>query len=230
MTRILNIDTSTEVCSVCVSENGEVLSIRENSEGKNHASLLTLFIDDVLKESETPPGRLSAVSVSKGPGSYTGLRIGVSAAKGIAYALNIPVLAPGTLDSMTAGYLKGNHPEENHLLVPMIDARRMEVYSAVYNSAGNPLREVKAEIIETASFNRYLPEHTLILFGNGAEKCREVLDAKNFRIDENFTHSSSHMSMLSDTLFKEKKFEDVAYFEPFYLKDFIATTPRNKVF
>lgn len=230
MAIILNMDTSTEVCSVCVSENGTILSIREDREGKNHASLLTIFIEEVLKESGLQSTDLSAVSVSKGPGSYTGLRIGVSAAKGIAYALDIPMIAPGTLDIMRSGYLGKNSPVENTLYVPMIDARRMEVYNAVYNHKAEKIREVNAEVITETSFREYLPEYKLVLFGNGASKCREILKSRSFIIDEQYRHSSSYMVRLSESRFEKSAFEDTAYFEPFYLKDFVATTPKNKVF
>ncbi len=230
MARILNIDTSTEVCSVCISEEGKILSIREDRQGKNHASLLTVFIEETLKEAGLESRELSAVSVSKGPGSYTGLRIGVSAGKGIAYALDIPLIAPGTLDIMRSGYLSQNSAREDTLYVPMIDARRMEVYNAVYNHKGERIREVNAEVISPDSFQEFIPEHTIVLFGNGASKCREILGGKHFNFHEQFRHSSSHMIHISESRFEKSIFEDVAYFEPFYLKDFIATTPKNKVF
>lgn len=233
MTYILNIDTSTSICSVSLSEGNRVLDVKEDYEGRNHAKLLTPFIEEILKENNLSPNELSAVSVSKGPGSYTGLRIGVSVAKGIAYALSIPLISVDTLLIMASGYLEENKSlskKENVVLCPMIDARRMEVYSALFDSGLSALREVKAEIIDENSYRLIMEENQFHIFGDGASKCAELLQSENLIISQDFKISSRYMAGLSAEKFEKQKFEDVAYFEPFYLKDFIATTPKNKVF
>lgn len=229
MALILNFDTSTPVCSVALSEGGKILALRENTEGKNHAALLTVFIDEVLKEAGRKAGDLDAVAVGKGPGSYTGLRIGVSSAKGMAYALSVPVIALPTLKIMARGYATEKSLNNNVLMVPMIDARRMEVYSAIYSVSLDEIRETQAEIIEHTSFAKYLSTSNLHLFGDGAEKCKKVLSGSDIYIDSDFTISAKYMPELSLQAFENKQFEDVAYFEPWYLKDFIATTPKKKV-
>lgn len=231
MALILNLDTSTSICSVALSDQEKLLAYRENDEGKNHASLLTRFIDEVLKESGREPGEIDAVSVSKGPGSYTGLRIGVSTAKGMAYALSIPVIALPTLKIMASGYLSENNPvQENDLLCPMIDARRMEVFTTMFTREIKEFRNVQADIIDENSYQEIRKDHRLIIFGDGAKKCENVLSGKEVFIDDNYRISAKHMISLSISEFEAENFENVAYFEPFYLKDFIATTPKNKVF
>jgi tRNA threonylcarbamoyladenosine biosynthesis protein TsaB len=233
MTFILNLETSTSVCSVSVTGDGEVLSIRERLDAKSHASQLIPFVAEVLEESGLKPHDLSAIAVSKGPGSYTGLRIGVSTAKGMAYALNAPLIAIDTLFSMTSGYLD-IHPELTHvpntLLCPMIDARRMEVYSAIYDTRLKLLRNIKAEIISKDSFLPLLMENRIHFFGDGAMKCKEMIQSKSAVFSADFHPSASFMGRISYKSYKKGLFEELAYFEPFYLKDFVTTIPTNKMF
>jgi len=232
MSLILNLETSTQICSVSLSENGTIIGLKEDSEGRNHARLLTVFIEDLLLEKGFSPEDLDAIAVSKGPGSYTGLRIGVSTAKGMAYALSIPLISVNTLKMLASGYLQ-TFPElklqKNLLVCPMIDARRMEVYSAIYDSSLTEIRKIEAEIIDENSYTDLLEENKLIIFGDGAEKCKEVLRHPNISIDEKFQLSSKFMADISNEKYKQKRFEDVAYFEPFYLKDFVATIPKKKL-
>ncbi len=232
MALILNIETSTQVCSACISKDGNVLAFKESNDQKSHARLLTTFIDQVLKESNYTFDDLDAVGVSKGPGSYTGLRIGVSTAKGICYAKDLPLIAINTLESMTNGVISEKELDKNEdiVLVPMIDARRMEVYSAFFNYKGDFLREVKAEIIEENTYSDILKKQKMIFFGDGSSKIMETIKHENAVFIEDFHPSSRFMANISDHYFKNNKFEDVAYFEPFYLKDFVATVPKKNIF
>jgi tRNA threonylcarbamoyladenosine biosynthesis protein TsaB len=231
MALILNFDTSTQICSVCLSQDDTILSFRENIEGRNHASLLTIFIDEVLKESGKLPDDLDAIAVSKGPGSYTGLRIGVSTAKGMAYALDIPVLAIPTLKIMASGFNSQKKlDDEKTLLCPMIDARRMEVFTAFYTTGLQVFKEASADIIESDSYSEMRKDHRMIFFGDGAAKCENVLDGKEILIDKDYQISSRDMPLLSAEEYGQRNFENLAYFEPFYLKDFVATTPKKKLF
>lgn len=232
MTFILNLETSTTVCSVSVSGDGRILAFREQADAKSHASQLIPFISDALDEAGINPHNLSAVAVSRGPGSYTGLRIGVSTAKGIAYALGIPIIAIDTLFSMASGFVE-SFPEllhnKNSLLCPMIDARRMEVYSAIYNYQLNEIRNIRAEIIDENSFLALLNDSIIHFFGDGALKCSGKIHCNSAFFHPDFHPSSKYLAKLSFESFKKKKFVDLAYFEPFYLKDFIATVPVNKM-
>ncbi len=237
MALILNIETSTQVCSVCISLDGVVKGTKESNEEKSHAKLLTIFIDQLLNDLNYKIDDFDAISISKGPGSYTGLRIGVSTAKGLCYAKDIPLIAINTLQSMANGIiLKANSNDiyvddfDNSILVPMIDARRMEVYSAFFNSKGEFIRDVKAEIIDENSYQDVLRKQKMIFFGDGSEKIGEVIKHENVVFVKNFNPSSNYMAGLSEIKFREKQFEDVAYFEPFYLKDFIATIPKKNIF
>lgn len=225
---LLNIETSAQVCSVCLSKDGEVIEIRENREGKSHASTLTPYIEDIFKSSEYTINNIDAVAISKGPGSYTGLRIGVSTAKGICFALNKPLIAINTLKVLCSGVTRAQKPDRNALFVPLIDARRMEVYSAIFDSNLNEIREIKAEIIDENSFNEFLHKHKLYFFGDGAEKCKALVKHQNAVFIDGILPSSSVLVPLAEEAFKENRFENVAYFEPFYLKDFVATIPKNK--
>jgi tRNA threonylcarbamoyladenosine biosynthesis protein TsaB len=226
---ILNIETSTPVCSVSVSKDGVVLSSLESREPKAHASILTLFIDECVKKAGYRLSDLDAVSVSKGPGSYTGLRIGVSTAKGLCYGLEKPLISISTLQAMAAGAAERIKPETHRgmLLCPMIDARRMEVYCALYTPQNIQYREIRAEVISEASFREELANYTICFFGDGMEKCREVLTHPNSRFAEDLLPSSVYMSRLSESAYQKGKFENVAYFEPFYLKDFIAGAKKT---
>jgi tRNA threonylcarbamoyladenosine biosynthesis protein TsaB len=235
MALILNIETSTEVCSVSLAKNGELLFEKESNQGMNHAELLTVFIGELFKENHLSIKNIDAVAVCKGPGSYTGLRIGVSVAKGLCYALDKPLIAINTLDAL-AGYTAQNlknysniEPESNVLLCPMIDARRMEVFTALYNLKGENIKPVDAEIIDEKSFSEYFENHKILFFGNGAEKCKNHLTHPNALFTGPLTSSARFMQLLAENKYNKKEFENVAYFEPFYLKNFVATIPKNKI-
>ncbi|MFO7829793.1 MAG: tRNA (adenosine(37)-N6)-threonylcarbamoyltransferase complex dimerization subunit type 1 TsaB [Bacteroidales bacterium] len=237
MALILNIETSTQVCSVSVSDNGMVKGLKESHDEKSHAKYLTVFIDDLLNELNLSIHDFDAVAVSKGPGSYTGLRIGVSTAKGLCYAKNLPLISVNTLQSMAYGLIRKAHEKQvsvpdidQVLLVPMIDARRMEVYSAFFNSKGDFVREVKAEIIDQDAYKDILASQPMIFFGNGSDKIANTINDQNAIFLPGFFTSAVDMVDLSEKNFREQKFENVAYFEPFYLKDFVATKPKKNIF
>lgn len=228
MAYILNIETATHVCSVGLSLDGEVRSMRESSERNIHASMTTLFIEEVLKEEAIRYADLSALAVSKGPGSYTGLRIGTSVAKGLCYSLDIPLIAVSTLQAMAYG-ASLTVDDDDCLFCPMIDARRMEVYAALFNSKNEQVREVKPEIIEKDSFSDNLKGHRVYFFGDGSEKSKEVLsgNANAFFLDD-ILPSARFMAPLAHRAYRQKDFADTAYFEPFYLKEFRPGIPRVK--
>ena len=230
MSLILNIETATEICSVSIAKEGKLIALKENTEGLQHAKLLTVFIEEIFKENNISIKELNAVAVSKGPGSYTGLRIGVSAAKGIAYAGNIPLIAVSTLQAMAFGMTKESSFSNNTWLCPMIDARRMEVYSAFFDLENKQQREISADIIDENSYLDILNERHVVFFGNGAVKCKETIQSTNAQFVDNIFCSAKNMFDLSYQAYKNKQFEDVAYFEPFYLKDFVATVPRKNIF
>lgn len=233
---ILHIETATDICSVALSQGDQQLSLAESGPERSHAALLNPFIRKVFEETGKELASIDAVAISKGPGSYTGLRIGVSTAKGIAYALEKPLIASGTLDNMAFGAL--DHPSvqelfqehgEQLLLCPMLDARRMEVYSCFFTSGMKVVREVAADVIDRDSFRDLLEKHPVCFFGNGSMKCEEVLDHPHAFFVPGLNPSASQMILPALTRFRQKAFEDVAYFEPYYLKDFVATIPRKKV-
>lgn len=235
MALILNIETSTEVCSVVLSKNGELLYEKVSSDGLNHSELLTVFIEQIFSENKIKLSDLDAVAVSKGPGSYTGLRIGVSVAKGLCYALNIPLIAISTLDSMgiftskNASLFVNDINAGKTLFCPMIDARRMEVYTALFNEKGENIKEISAEVIDENAFSEELKENKILFFGNGADKCKVHLTHDNALFSGPEKASAQFMQLLAEDKYKRKEFEDVAYFEPFYLKNFVATIPKNKI-
>jgi tRNA threonylcarbamoyladenosine biosynthesis protein TsaB len=230
---VICIETATNLCSVALCNSSGVISLKESNDFKSHASMVTVFIEDALKEKGIKVRELEAVAVGKGPGSYTGLRIGVSVAKGIAYGASIPLIGIETTLSMFWGMagkaeaLTGD--EENTLFCPMIDARRMEVYSAIYDSQGNKEKEISAEIINENSFADIPESKKIIFFGDGALKCKEILKRKNVYFADDFRISASHMQKPVYQAIENRKFEDVAYFEPFYLKDFITTIQRKNI-
>jgi tRNA threonylcarbamoyladenosine biosynthesis protein TsaB len=226
----LCIESATPVCSVALLDEKGVLDEKSSSEKNAHSRVLTVFIQELFRTHKVDVGMLSAVAVSKGPGSYTGLRIGVSAAKGLCYAGSIPLIAVNTLDSMAAGMirLKGSEYPKNVLYCPMIDARRMEVYSALFDATGKEVRETQAEIIEPSSFETELKDHPMVFFGDGAEKCSSLITSGNANFISGFQHSASHMADRVLDKYSHNQFEDVAYFEPFYLKDFVAGVPKVK--
>lgn len=226
MALILQIETSTISCSVALAENGATIACKEVSERNIHASSITLFIEEVMKAASKELSSLDAVAVSKGPGSYTGLRIGVSTAKGLCYALDVPLITIDTLKVM-ASNTSINSGNTESLFCPMIDARRMEVYTAVYDSALNEINPVSAKIIDENSFAELLNERNMVFFGDGAEKCMEPLgNNANATFITTFENSAGDMSAEAFSRFNKQIFEDIAYFEPYYLKDFVATTPK----
>lgn len=230
---ILCIETATSVCSVALCSTDSIVSERESLENKSHATLLTTFIREMLNEQGIRASDLEAVAVSKGPGSYTGLRIGVSAAKGISYAASVPLIGIDTPQAMYYG-MKQIATEkyglsENDFLCPMIDAKRMEVYYCLYSLSGIFKASIKAGIITEDSFSDIPDRDRILFFGDGAGKCESVLNRKNMLFDSRFDVSASHLRIPAREAFKSNRFEDVAYFEPFYLKDFIATIPKKSV-
>ena len=225
---ILHIETATELCSVALSHGNHCLAVKENSEGRNHATMLTPFINDLLNENNTSIHQLDAIAVSSGPGSYTGLRIGLSTAKGLCYGANIPLISVSTLQAMSMGFVRQHDVADSSLLCPMIDARRMEVYTALYEKDGRQTKNISAEIIIEQSFASWLDAYQIFFFGNGAEKCRTTITHSNAIFPKEFAHSARYMIQPALQAYNEKRFEDIAYFEPFYLKDFIAG-PKKKV-
>ncbi len=227
MSCILNIETSTEACSVSVNQNGQNIFNKEDLKGPSHAISLGVFVDEALSFADNHAIPLEAVAVSCGPGSYTGLRIGVSMAKGICYGRNLPLIGLPTLEVLCVPVLLYHELPDDALLCPMIDARRMEVYSAVYDRALNVIRKVGADVIDENSYQEYLDKGPVYFFGNGALKCKDKIVHPNARFLENIYPLASNMSPLSEKALAKEDFKDVAYFEPFYLKEFIATKPKK---
>ena len=225
MSLILNIETATKNCSVALAENGKIVALREMAtDNFSHAEKLHVFIEEVLKEANFKFEDLKAIAVSQGPGSYTGLRIGVSSAKGLSYALSIPLIAVDTLESI-ARKVNSDAFGENNLIVPMIDARRMEVFSAFFDVNYTRIRETKAEVIDENSYKEI--SESIHLVGDGAMKFKDVLtDAKFQFYPEMEFPSAKEMAIIAQQKFENKEFEDVAYFEPFYLKDFVLITKK----
>lgn len=229
---ILNIETSTSCCSAAITIEGKVVAHRENLSGANHASELPVFIEQLLAEAKTKGWRLDAVALSEGPGSYTGLRIGASTAKGICYGLNIPLIPIDTLQILCAAVqAKLNIQKEDALLCPMIDARRMEVYTALYQS-NTLLRlgEIEAKIIDSDAFMEPLAERDIYFFGNGSAKCSEVITSESAHFIEDIVPCACYMGHLAEIKAKEQLLDvkQVAYYEPFYLKEFVAAPSHVK--
>lgn len=230
MAVILNIETSTRICSVALAINGNVISIRESSVKNAHAESITLFSEAVIKQAGLSFDKIDAIAVSKGPGSYTGLRIGVSTAKGFCYSLDKSLISIGTLDALAYGMiLEMKENASNYFYCPMIDARRMEVYTTLYDAELKPIQEIRAEIIDNKSFSEILKNRRIVFGGDGADKCESILEKNNnaYFLRE-FQTSSYYLSKIADDKFNADQFEEVAYFEPFYLKDFVAGVPRIK--
>ncbi len=233
---ILHIETATDICSVALSEGDRLLSLVESGPERSHATLLNRFIRKAMADAGRELSSINGVAISKGPGSYTGLRIGVSTAKGITYALEIPLLASGTLENMAHG--ASAHPEiqaliakygDNLLLCPMLDARRMEVYAAFFSLKMDPVKDVSADIIAQDSYSELLQSHHICFFGNGSDKCAQILNHPHAHFVKGVHPSAKDMIVPVLKMYKQNQFENVAYFEPFYLKDFIATIPKRKV-
>ena len=232
MAKILSIETSTDVCSVAFAEDGKVIEKRELFEPNSHSKHTTLLIQDIFKtEGVIPIKELDAVAVSAGPGSYTGLRIGTSVAKGICFALDIPLIAVDTLKLMSQAVLSSEvKVSAETLLCPMIDARRMEVYTALHDTNLNVVEETNAKIIDENSFDDILEKNEVMFFGNGAAKCKDVIKSNNAVFIDNIFPLAASMSSLAEKAYNENDFVDVAYFEPFYLKSFVATISKKKFF
>lgn len=228
MATILCLETATEICSVGLSVNGRTEKLLELNEGYSHASKITLLIEEVLASQQLHYKQLDAVAVSMGPGSYTGLRVGVSTAKGLCYALNIPLIAVNTLHAMAAHFTATHSIEEGSYLIPMIDARRMEVYCCVLDNELHEISPTQAVIVNEQSFEELLATHNTHFFGNGAAKCSETIRSERAHFELTSFCSAAGLSVLAEKKYQQQAFEDVAYFEPYYLKDFVATTPRNK--
>lgn len=228
MSCILNIETSTNVCSVAVSQDGSCIFNKEDHEGPNHAVILGVFVQEALSFIDSHAIPLDAVAVSCGPGSYTGLRIGLSMAKGICYGRDVKLIAIPTLELMCVPLLLGEKiNEENALLCPMIDARRMEVYSQFFDRALKEVRSINADIVENNTYDDILVQQPVYFFGNGAEKCHEVLTHHNAHIIEGIVPLAKNMYPLAEKRMANEQFEDVAYFVPFYLKDFVAKEAKK---
>jgi len=226
MGHILCLETATTNCSVALSINGEVIALQEDNAKKySHAERLHQYIDKVLIKAKITKSEVSAIAVSKGPGSYTGLRIGVSAAKGLSYALDIPLISIPTLDAMS---YQIKPEEKDSVIVPMLDARRMEVYSAIYDASHTQIRATEAQILEETSFASFLEKGKVYFIGNGVTKFKEICDHSNAIFIEESLPSSKEQSVLAHKKYEHSDFEDVAYFEPYYLKDFIAGKPKIK--
>jgi tRNA threonylcarbamoyladenosine biosynthesis protein TsaB len=232
MSLILSIESSDKVCSVAISNDYELLSTFEITEDRSHATMLTVLINKTLNEKDIKITKLNAVAVSMGPGSYTGLRIGVSVAKGICYALKIPLIAVNTLQLLClglvgSGILRKIEEKSDLLLCPLIDARRMEVYRAFFNSSCEQIGEIKAEIIHENSFTDKLKSHQIIFFGSGSEKCKNLIKDNNAIFADSIRPNASYMVSFAYDSYLQNKFENPMYFEPFYLKDFVATVSKK---
>lgn len=228
MSCILNIDTSTNVCSVAVSQDGACIFDKEDHSGPNHAERLGAFVDEALSFIDNHAIPLDAVAVSCGPGSYTGLRIGVSMAKGICYGRDVKLLAVPTLELLCVPVLlREMVTDDDALLCPMLDARRMEVYAQLFTRSLREVRPIQADVVDADTYREYLDKHPVYFFGNGAMKCKEVIDHPNAHFIEGIEALAKNMLPLAERRMACEEFEDVAYFVPFYLKDFVAKQPRK---
>ena len=231
---ILNIETATPLCSVSLAKDGQLLAMMETLEDRSHARLLSVFIDKVIKKAGITFNEIDAVAIGKGPGSYTGLRIGVSTAKGMCFASGKPLISIGTLDIICRQFILSNNLakkvlSENTCICPMIDARRMEVYYALFSDNGNAITEARAKVIDASTFIPLLENSVVAFMGTGMPKCREVIDHPNAIFVDDVHPSAAALAFLSWEAFNNKHFEDTAYFEPFYLKDFVTTVPKKKL-
>ena len=239
MSTILHIETSTDVCSVAVSEDSQVIFHQEDHSGPNHAERLGTMVDEALSFTDNNAIPFDAVAVSCGPGSYTGLRIGVSMAKGICYGRDLKLIAVPTLELLCVPVLLREIPEDDALLCPMLDARRMEVYAGIYTRGLKPVREIGADIVTEETYKEYLDQHPVYFFGNGAKKCFEgdgvagdktpVINHPNAHLIEGIEPLAKWMQPLAERRFLNEQFEDVAYFVPYYLKDFVAKMPKKLI-
>ena len=229
MSLILNIETSTSVCSVALSEGEEVIFEKASFEGPSHAALLGVYMEEALEVAKSKGMKLDAVAVSSGPGSYTGLRIGVSVAKGLCFGYGIPLIGIHTLDILASAAIRKNKEEADCLYCAMLDARRMEVYSSIYDSHLNTIRATTADIVDADSYASFLENGKVCFFGDGAAKCETVITSPNACFIDGIYPLAVNMASLSQKAYDDARFENVAYFEPFYLKEFQATIAKNKV-
>lgn len=227
MSCILNIDTSTDACSVAVSEDGACIFHKEELEGHNHAERLGSFVDEALSFADSHAIPFDAVAVSSGPGSYTGLRIGVSMAKGVCYGRDLRLVSIPTLELLCVPVLLGEDLEDDALLCPMIDARRMEVYSAIYDRALHEVRGTQADVVDADTYLEWLDQHPVYFFGNGAAKCMDTINHPNARLLPGRKPLAKYMFPLAEKRIALDRYEDVAYFTPFYLKDFVAKPSKK---
>lgn len=227
MATILHIDTSTDVCSVAVSQDGKVIYDQECHDGPQHATRLGVFVDEAMSFADSHAIPLDAVAVSGGPGSYTGLRIGVSMAKGVCYALGIPLISVPTLELMCVPLLLSEKIEEGALMCPMLDARRMEVYATVMDRGLKTVRETQADVVTEETYREWLERGPVYFFGNGAAKCMETINHPNARLIEGVEPLAKWMMPLAERKLMRGEVEDVAYYVPFYLKDFVATKAKD---
>jgi len=236
MPLILNIETSSDICSVSLSKGGNSISIKESKENNSHSKLLTILIEEILFENNFKINDVDTIAVSEGPGSYTGLRIGVSTAKGICYALNKPLIAVNTLQSLAINIFENSHlkqlpknEKKNILICPMIDARRMEVYTGFFDINYKIKNEIKADIITSDSYKDILSEHIVLFGGSGSEKCMDLIRNEKAFFIHNISFSAKYMTKISYAAYLKKEFVNTAYFEPFYLKEFVAGVPKRLV-
>ncbi len=232
MSLILSVESSTSICSVAIARDGVVIAHRESDEGRDHARLVASFAEQLFEECGATPSQLDAVAVSKGPGSYTGLRIGVSFAKGLCYGSGIPLIGVSTLEAMAIMAIdevtnERGMIESTTIFAPMIDARRMEIYTQLFDAQGSPLSEIEAKVIDEGSFSEQRANGELIIFGDGAAKCHEVIESTT-KID--VLPSAAAIAKIAERKYAASEFEDVAYFEPFYLKDAVITKSTKKYF
>lgn len=228
MAYLLAIETATKVCSVGLFQDEKLILLKEEKGDYSHAENLAVFTEDILKESNILVTDLSAVVVSKGPGSYTGLRIGVSFAKGLCYSLKIPLISIDTLHALALGWIQNENTSVD-LICPMIDARRMEVYSSIYDINLDNIKTISADIIEVDSYSESLQNKSVVFIGDGAKKCEELLQAENRVFKSDFLPSAAFLGKEGFRKFQESEIEDVAYFEPFYLKEFVALKSSKKL-
>ncbi|MBR5749290.1 MAG: tRNA (adenosine(37)-N6)-threonylcarbamoyltransferase complex dimerization subunit type 1 TsaB [Prevotella sp.] len=229
MSTILHIETSTNVCSVAVSEDSQVIFQQDDHSSLGHAEKLGTMVDEALSFTDNHAIPFDAVAVSCGPGSYTGLRIGVSMAKGICYGRDLKLIAVPTLELLCVPVLLREIPEEDALLCPMLDARRMEVYAGIYNRALKPVREIGADVVTEETYKEYLDKHPVYFFGNGAQKCMATINHPNAHLIEGIEPLAKWMQPLAERRLLNEQFEDVAYFVPYYLKDFVAKLPKKLI-
>lgn len=226
---LLHIETSTTVCSVALSQNGRILFDHVSYEGPSHATLAGVYVEEALKVVKEQQARLEAVAVSSGPGSYTGLRIGASLAKGLCFGYSIPLIAVPTLEILAHTAIQTHAADSGALYCPMIDARRMEVYSALYDARLEEVRSTEAEVITAESYAAYLDKNEVCFFGDGAAKCRALITSDNALFIDDIHPLAVNMIPLAEKKYQNGDFVDAAYYEPFYLKEFQATVARNKV-